>query len=277
MNKRLELQFQGFLAIPRLWFKNGLFNLTQFEFPQPPLLSGETLLEESPSLLTNFVLGKRAESFFSLSLAHSEGFNVLAQNIQIQARKITLGEIDFLIEDTVQGRRCHVELVCKFYLYDPSLERELERWIGPNRKDSLLEKIEKLKQKQFPLLYKPETAGYLSELNLRSEELEQEVCFKAHLFIPRDLKDKTFEHINPQCISGVWIHFEEFTQRDYGNFEFLSPKKQDWFIAPKFGEDWVSYSEIKESLGEMILQKRSPLLWIRKNKQEYEQLFVVWW
>jgi len=277
MDKRLELQFQGFLATPPLWLKNDLFNLPQFEFPQAPLLSKETILAGSPSLLTNFVLGKRAESFFDLALKHSDRFQVIAQNIQIQREKITLGEIDFLIEDPIKNRQLHVELVCKFYVYDPSFENELERWIGPNRRDTLLQKTEKLKQKQLPLLYKPETEPYLSELNLQSEKLQQEVCFKANLFIPKNLKNKEFEHINHQCILGFWLHFEEFTETDYGRFQFLAPKKQDWSIDPKYGENWVSYSEIKESIRELFLHKKSPLIWIKKNKEEFEHLFVVWW
>lgn len=277
MDKRLELQFQGFLATPPLWFKNDLFDLPQFEFPRAPLLSKEKILAGSPSLLTNFVLGKRAESFFQLALAHSERFQVIAQNIQIQREKITLGEIDFLIEDIFKNRQFHIELVCKFYVYDPSFENELERWIGPNRKDSLLQKTEKLKQKQLPLLHKPETGPYLSELNLKSEKLQQEVCFKANLFIPKSLKDKEFEHINNQCVSGFWIHFKEFTETGYGKFQFLAPKKQDWLIDPKYGENWVSFSEIKERIEELLLHKKSPLIWIRTNKEEFEHLFVVWW
>jgi len=277
MDKRLELQFQGFLSTPPLWFKNDLFDLPQFEFPQASLLSKETILAGSPSLLTNFVLGKRAETFFDLALTHSDRFQVIAQNIQIQRKKITLGEIDFLIEDTIKNRQLHVELVCKFYIYDPSFEIELERWIGPNRKDTLLQKTEKLKQKQLPLLYKPETEPYLSELHLHSDKIQQEVCFKANLFIPKNLKTKEFEHINHQCISGFWLHFEEFIETDYGNFQFLTPKKQDWSIDPKNGENWVSYFEIKESIGELILQKKSPLLWIKTNKRQFERAFVVWW
>jgi len=277
MDKHLELQFQGFLATPPLWFKNDLFNLPQFEFPQPPLLSKETILAGSPSLLTNFVLGKRAESFFKLALTHSDRFQIIAQNIQIQREKITLGEIDFLIDDTVKNRQLHIELVCKFYVYDPSFENELDRWIGPNRKDSLLQKTEKLTKKQLPLLHKPETQPYLSGLNLKAEELQQEVCFKANLFIPKKFKNKEFEHINNQCISGFWIHSEEFTETDYGSFQFLAPTKQDWSINPKNGENWVSYSEIKENIGELFLQKKSPLIWIRKNKEQFEHLFVVWW
>jgi hypothetical protein len=153
----------------------------------------------------------------------------------------------------------------------------LERWIGPNRKDTLLQKTDKLKQKQLPLLYKPETEPYLSVLNLQCDKLQQEVCFKANLFIPKNLKNKEFEHINNQCISGFWIHSEEFIETDYGRFQFLVPKKQDWSIEPKYGVNWISYSEIKESIRELFLQKKSPLIWIRKNNEQFERLFVVWW
>jgi len=275
--KRLELQFQGFLATPPLWFKNDLFDLPQFEFPPVPILSEETIKSESPSLLTNFVLGKRAESFFELVLNHSDRYLVIASNIQIKQKKITLGEIDFLVEDLTKNRQVHIELVSKFYVYDPSFEKELERWIGPNRKDTLLQKTEKLKLKQFPLLYKAATAPYLSELNLKPEKLQQEVCFKANLFIPKNLKNKEFELINKECISGFWVHSEEFTETDYGRFQFLAPRKQDWSIDPKHGENWVSYSEIKENITELIPQKKSPLIWIKKNRQQFERLFVVWW
>jgi hypothetical protein len=47
-----------------------------------------------------------------------------------------------------------MELAYKFYLFDPSISSEpINNWIGPNRNDSLQEKLEKLKTKQFPLLY----------------------------------------------------------------------------------------------------------------------------
>ena len=277
MDNRLELQFQGFLDTSPLWFKNDLFNLPQFEFPETQPLSKDAILAGSPSLLTNFVLGKRAESYFSLALLQSEKFQVIAQNIQIQREKITLGEIDFLIEDTIKKRQIHVELVYKFYVYEPSFENEMERWIGPNRKDTLLQKVEKLKQKQLPLLYQPETEPYLSELNLHSEKLQQEVCFKANLFIPKNYLNKEFENINKECISGIWLHFEDFTETDYGNSQFLAPKKQDWCIDPKYGENWVSYSDIKEKVKEFFLHKKSPLLWIRTNRSLFSRAFVVWW
>lgn len=277
MDNRLKLQYQGFLATPPLWNKSELFSLAQFEFPPVTILSEETIKSESPSLRTNFVLGKRAESFFELALKHSDRYRVIANNIQVQQKKITLGEIDFLVEDLAKDRQVHIELVSKFYVYDPTFEKEMERWIGPNRKDTLLQKTEKLKLKQFPLLYKPATAPYLSELNLKSDKLQQEVCFKANLFIPKNLENKEFELLNKQCITGVWLHFEEFTEIDYGKFQFLAPRKQDWSIDPKHGENWISYPEVKETILELFQKKKSPLIWIKKNRQQFERVFVVWW
>jgi len=50
----------------------------------------------------------------------------------------------------------HLEIIYKFYLYDPSIGlTQLDHWIGPNRRDSLVKKLTKLKQKQLPLLYHP--------------------------------------------------------------------------------------------------------------------------
>ena len=44
----------------------------------------------------------------------------------------------------------HLEIVYKFYLYDNTIgTSEIDHWIGPNRNDSLREKLEKLKSKRF--------------------------------------------------------------------------------------------------------------------------------
>jgi len=52
----------------------------------------------------------------------------------------------------------HLEIQFKFYLYDAALgTTEIDHCIGPMRKDSLNEKLSKLKEKQLPLLYANET------------------------------------------------------------------------------------------------------------------------
>ncbi|MFO7720908.1 MAG: DUF1853 family protein [Gillisia sp.] len=277
MKNRLTRQLQGFVKTPPLWKNQDFFGLQQFEFPEFSLPEAIDLQKALPELETNYVLGKRMERFFEFLLKNSRNIKVLKSNIQIQQKKITLGELDFLAEDIILDQKHHIELVYKFYVYDPSFENELDRWIGPNRKDSLLQKIEKLKQRQFPILFKPETIKALSLLDLKAEEFAQSVCFKASLFIPKGMEYTHSMQLNKKCISGFWLHFEAFTAEEYSGYNYYIPIKQDWPVHPEFSEKWVSYAAIKEEILFQHQKKRSPLVWIRKNSREFERMFIVWW
>ena len=265
------------MGTPPLWKNEDVFGLQQFEFPKYSFPEAIDLQKALPGLETNYVLGKRMERFFEFLLNCSTNIKVLKSNIQIQQEKITLGEIDFLAKDIFLDQNHHIELVYKFYVYDPSYENELERWIGPNRKDSLLQKIEKLKQRQFPILFNVEAKEHLSLLNLKAEDLTQSVCFKASLFIPKGIQFKQSLQLNENCISGIWLHFEEFTSEEYSGYNYYIPKKQDWSVQPEFSENWFSYSEIKKEILVQHKTKKSPLVWIKKNNFEFERMFVVWW
>ncbi|MDT0690492.1 DUF1853 family protein [Salegentibacter sp. F188] len=272
MEKIIYQQVLGFLATPPLW-KNDLFGIPQFDFPAD-LPDKKTAISYSPYS----ILGKRMESFFEALLKNSKDYKILGSNIQVTREKITIGEIDFLLKSIAENQQYHVELVYKFYVYDPDYNEELERWIGPNRKDSLLQKLRKLKEKQFPLLYKPETKDYLSNLQLNSKDLKQEVCFKANLFLPKHFNyTEKAGSINKECIAGYWIHSEEFCGEEYEGYHFFSPKKQQWPVHPKYAEKWHSYALIKKQVDSFIERKRSPLLWMKKGESEFERFFIVWW
>lgn len=109
-------------------------------------------------LPTNIRLGHLAEKIVSELIKSSSNYKVLYENIQVIEGKQTIGEIDFIIEELKTKTLIHMELAYKFYLYDPNISSEpINNWIGPNRNDSLKEKLEKLKRKQFPLLYHTRT------------------------------------------------------------------------------------------------------------------------
>ena len=275
MKNRVENQFRGFLNTPALW-KGKFEGISQFNFPPlPEQISYPSV--EIPSLSTNFVLGKRMESFFEFLINSSKNHEILAANIQIHKDRITLGELDFLLKDLQNQQIVHLELVYKFYVYDPSFSSENERWIGPNRRDSFLQKINKLSEKQFPLLYKTETREFLKTLELTSEEIIQKTGFKANLFIPKGYQKNSFSQINPDCICGYWINFEQFNSNEYKNHQFILPQKQDWPIDPKYGENWISFDETREKILKSFNNKKSPLVWMRKSVTQFERLFVVWW
>lgn len=276
MQNRVNKQLLGYLHTPPLW-RGELLGIKQFE-PEIPLQQDLPDPEKAiPSLSSNFVLGKRMESFFELLIKNSNRYKLLANNIQISREKITLGELDFLLKDLHANQNIHLELVYKFYVYDPSFSSEEARWIGPNRKDSFLQKMEKLNQKQFPLLHQSETRNFLKTLELNPENLIQQTYFKAKLFLPRAFEQNKIPKINRECIAGYYLSFQEFDSVNYKDFKYLAPSKQDWPIAPKFGEDWVSFSEIKDKIQSSFGRKKSPLIWMKRSETEFTAFFVVWW
>ena len=269
-------QLEGFLQTPPLWKHNKVIQLNQFDLPKVDWENFKMDLSNLPGNLS-MVLGKRMESFFALAVNLSNNYKVKASNLQINENKITLGELDFLIMDKIYDQLVHVEIVYKFYVYDPSFNNELERWIGPNRRDTFLYKIGKLQKKQLPLLFHPQTRNQLEKLKLEINNPIQEVCFKALLFVPFNLQQQKFDIINNDCISGYYISFSEFQLNKYSHYQYFIPYKLDWPVHPSRNKIWNLYEETLEKVRENINNKKSPLIWIKKEKNVFERIFIVWW
>ena len=238
---QIELQLQGFLETPQLNLDHESYSFQQYKLQNHFIPQNlKTDLKLSPTA----ILGKRAESFFHYCVTHFSEEEIIAYNVQIEKNKITVGELDFLLKNPFSGKISHVELVYKFYLYDPSIGENTERWIGPNRRDTLAKKLGRLKNHQFPLLNKSETKSFLNQLGIPHNQIEQKLCFKANLFIPLGWKKK-ISAINTECIRGFWIKSSEFNEETYGEYQFFSPRKPDWFISPEKCTTWYSFSEIK--------------------------------
>lgn len=276
MHDKLLRQLNAFKNTPPLWIGKGIGDLLQFDtstLDYPKILKDS----EVQSASSIFVLGKRLEKFFEFGIQNSENIDLLVANLQVSKEKITLGELDYIIKDNATRTVIHIELVYKFYLYDPALSNEISRWIGPNRNDSLLQKVDKLTSKQLPLLYNLQTQKYLEELNLKAESIVQQVCFKAQLFIPKSISKNNYDLVNEECIAGYWITLAEFKTSDYKDSEYFIPLKQDWPIMPIESLEWCSREAIFIQLEELHFRKKSPLIWRKNIKGTFERFFVVWW
>lgn len=272
--EKLRAQFRGFLKTPQIWAKNGIFEYDLFRLS--PSLPAEVSSEDLPEPDTG-VLGKRMEHFFKIGIERFSEEEILAHNQQIFSEKQTIGELDFLLKHKGSKKITHVELVFKFYLYDPEIPLEQHRWIGPNRKDSLVQKLERLRQRQFPLLHHSCTAPLLNSLQLSAENIDQKLCFKACLFVPYEMQEQNFEQVNPMAIQGFWIKNRAFTSARFKNVLFYSPQKPDWPIFPEDNSSWVDYSTIKKQLESMLKVERSPLIWMKTPKGDFQRFFIVWW
>lgn len=220
------------------------------------------------------MLGKRVERFFFYQIQQLEEVEIIVENLQISKNKITLGELDCIL---LQGKHhIHLEIVYKFYLYDPlNGTTELTRWIGPNRKDSLVEKVEKLIQKQLPLLYKPETKSQLESYDLKYETMVQNVLYKAQLFVPINAIDITFAHINNECIIGFYCNLKALGK--FSSSTFYIPSKQNWLVTPHDHVKWLSYNSFINTITPMLAAHKSPLCWMKDKNGELSKFFVIWW
>lgn len=269
-------QFQGFLDTPDIFSENHRGDLTTFSFPEVQIT--DELIADLKKLdhPRNSVLGKRMESFFEVAIKHSDRYELIASNIQIIANKQTLGELDFLIYDRLYSKPLHIELVYKLYIYDKTFPLEINRWIGPNRRDSLYEKFSRLKSRQFPLLYKSETSEYLSDLNISTDKIEQQLCFKAQLFTEDSNIISNPELVNLDCIAGHWYHFNDFLKKAWKDNLFYSPKKKDWSCNPEHNLNWISQNELLDTINSLFSKNKASLVWM-KTKTSYHKFFIVWW
>ena len=264
--KDVQNRYDGFLKTPSLWEKDVVFNMNQFEIE---VKSNKIDLEIDDKLR----LGKYIERLVSFELSQNSAIRILAENLQIQEGKTTLGEIDCLL--LKDDKPIHLEVIYKFYVYDASVgTSEIDHFIGPNRKDALIEKLKKLSKKQLPLLYSKSCESYLEKLHLIASEIAQQVYFKAQLFIPFGEKI-ILKTLNQDCIVGFYIKKESLIE--FSNCKFYIPKKIDWIVTPHTQVDWQTYSAFIEMANPILERQFSPLFWLKFPNGELKKCFLVWW
>ena len=225
-------------------------------------------------LPTNLRLGHLAEKIVSELIKSSSNYKVLYENIQLIENKKTIGEIDFIIVEKNTNRVIHMELAYKFYLFDPNISSELiNNWIGPNRNDSLKDKLEKLKRKQFPLLYHKVSKSKFNDIEIN--KASQALCLLASLFIPYEYKESFSPSYN-KAIKGYYLSFDKFTSLDSSVKNYYMPSKKEWGMDPSENEIWTDFNGVENYIITSIKEKQAPLCW-QKHNDTYLTFFIVWW
>lgn len=263
--------FTGFSNTLPLWEKKQ-FEIQQFEFSSLVLAS----FHPKP-LPTNLRLGHQMEYVFKQLLEHSETYDVVLYNLPIQNDERTLGEIDFILKDRTTEKLIHVELTYKFYLIDTGISEPVHSLIGPNRRDTFFAKMEKIKNKQFPLIHSTEGIKALRGHGIDHSKIEHQCCFKAQLFKPYGDKGINIGELNEDCLAGYWLRLDDFSKPEFADAQFYLPSKTEWVIEPHNQVAWKSHSEIVTDINQSLLQERAPMVWLKNADGEFEKLFVVWW
>jgi hypothetical protein len=262
----LSVIHKGILLTPNLWKESAIEGILQIEINDYSF--------KLDSISAKLRLGMFVEQCIFQSLENNQDIQVLAKNIQIIEKTITLGEIDCILNQNEE--HIHLEIAYKFYLFDSKhSQTELNCWIGPNRKDSLVEKIQKIKGKQFPLLYHTQTAEKLSELAISIENIQQKVCFKAQLFVPYLFKKEIYQFINPECIQGYY--YTERQLKELKDQTFFFPQKLEWTVIPHQYVEWMSFDLFTNEITSQLQNERSPMFWSKDKKGNLAKSFAIWW
>ena len=261
---------QHFLKIPTLDFSSKNFKYPNFYFTED--FAGIPKIDFPSELL----LGKQAEFLFETLLHFSDHYTIIASNIQIQGATETLGELDYLVENSLTKQVIHIELACKFYLLDLSLGNTIEeQWIGPNRKDRLIDKLAKLTTRQFPILFASETKTILDTFQLNSKQISQQLCLKASLFLPLEMSLEVIPESYKKCVIGRYMRIDDFNKLS-SKALYALPKKKEWLVPITSITEWSSYTEAKEIITHLLLEKRTLLVY-QKTGEIIKKFFVVWW
>ena len=225
-------------------------------------------------LPSNIRLGHLVERIVSKLIESSNNYKVVYENVQVIENKTTIGEIDFIIEEINSKQLIHVELAYKFYLFDPSISSlPVNNWIGPNRNDSLKDKLEKLKRKQFPLLH--HNSSKFAFKNIDTNQVDQALCLLVSLFVPYKTKTK-FNPIYERAIKGYYINLNTFIRNDNALKTYYLPNKKEWGMDPSENNNWLPLSSIENFINTCMIEKQAPLVW-QKNEDSFSSFFIVWW
>ncbi len=254
--------------MPLLW-EGSLLGLHQFEQTK--------LLEEITTFInikSNKRLGKIAEDLFSLWISNQKRYHIVFKNLQIINQKQTIGELDVLLFDTMFKEYLHVELITKFYVLNPEFNpNDINAWIGPNKNDSLQKKVNKLINKQLPLLQHKVTQKKLKDYLPPRISITQKVLFKANLFVPLNFK-QNLTQFNSKCIVGNYLTFECFKKEHQVDNLYFCPTKQDWLRFPETQKQWGNIETVIPLITQFMLAQQSLLVWT-KNKNNYKRYLIV--
>ncbi|MGC8121270.1 DUF1853 family protein [Marinobacter sp. VGCF2001] len=218
----------GFLTMLKEWEKN----------PEalPPRLA------ESPERR----LGHYVERLYEVLLRDLLGWDIILQNQQIRAGDRTLGELDFLVRNRESGQLEHHEIAIKFYLGFRGEESQT-RWFGPNARDRLDLKTDRLVNHQSQLCRRPETLDLLASLGI-CEPIVPRIFMPGYLFYPDEQTVPAPPAQAPAShLRGRWLWVDEARQQNRTCWVPLD--KPNW-IGP-----WAQPQAPDVSLGKRALER----------------------
>jgi len=199
-------------------------------------------LDRSPGALLRHLanrgggrLGLYFESLWHFFLQQDERTELLAHNLPVRSGGVTLGEFDCIY--FCRERHCpvHLELAVKFYLGHPDPAQHgphsrWDRWLGPDTRDRMDRKIDRLLGHQIRLADRPEAKSVLKKLAITTPQREVEI--KGRLFFPAHSEMTAPVGWPAGRQRQFWWSLSDLVEKEATpGARFAALQRGDWFAA----------------------------------------------
>lgn len=190
------------------------------------------------------LLGVYFELLIEYWLSHWRRMALQASRLPLMGVDRSIGEFDFLFRDRFLDIDYHWETAVKFFLRYRHNQAP-DEWLGPNPRDTLPSKYNKVFSHQLILSAMPEAQAVLRRLGIAS--LQPKAFFKGYLFehIGDGTKSpQTFPpDISPDHLTGWWCHYMELGSFVIGNEDhrWVSLMRLHW-LSPVYSREILGMS-----------------------------------
>ena len=243
-------------------------------------------LDEDPSPLHGFLeeascwkVGLHFEAMVDFWLQHGSHYTLVARNLQVQEEKRTLGAFDFIIRNE-RGQAEHWEIAVKFYLQRGD-GTQREHWVGPNKRDRLDLKLDRMAGHQLPLSKTKPGRAALASIGI-PEAPTPRAWVKGMLFRPFHEETHTVPGAERGEPRGVWVeggHFETYAKA-FPESRWLLRERPDWLSLARNRENELMNADEATARAQRDTLTL-PEMWSRLNQRDHEiwteeeRLFVI--
>lgn len=235
-------------------------------------------------------MGHYHEQLWHWLLDRAPNTRLLAHNVRITRKRITLGELDMLYRRRDHPAPVHLEVAIKFYLglhEGPGEANSQGRWIGPGGLDSLALKYHHLQRHQLPLSATPGALDTLSHWLAPRDlgpltpplaaQLIQRLAMPGVLFYPWHAPMPPPEGATNAHRRGRWCHVSDWpalaaTLPDTLLMAWL--EKPHWLAPPPFDAFKPASESLMPVMAMAHYQPQQIMLYM-PLAQRSERLFIV--
>jgi hypothetical protein len=227
----------------------------------------------------HYRLGHYVEALYACLLTDLLGWTLLARNLPVRDDGITLGELDFVVQNPLTRDVEHHEIAIKFYLGYHGSASHPPGWYGPNPRDRLDIKTTRMLQQQRQRALLPASLRALSARGIAAAHISR-VFMPGYLFYPLSQMDNntapaqipsvsTLSSVPASHLRGHWMYLDRIAETDTTNWVPLI--KPHW-LGPWLQKNTPDPFQRQQTLS-AIRQTQSPRLFARLEYNSGRQLW----